>query len=240
MTEFKVIVADAPWSFRDSLPGESRGAAKNYAIMTLDDIKGFLEKESIKPAKDCLLFLWRVSALSEEALQVVRAWGFTPKSELVWVKTPRLPKGTMLPPGEEEEIIAKHKIDSAVYAALLKTGLDKATVLAMMIAKAESELGDKLHFGMGHYTRNSHETCIIAARGKTKELIRDRSIRSVFFAPTGEHSEKPRLFYEIVERISTTPRIELFARTRRMGWTSHGLELDGRIAIESKSVQAEA
>jgi N6-adenosine-specific RNA methylase IME4 len=32
------------------------------------------------------LFLWRVAALQEEALQVVRAWGFVPKAELVWLK----------------------------------------------------------------------------------------------------------------------------------------------------------
>jgi N6-adenosine-specific RNA methylase IME4 len=38
---------------------------------------------------DALLFLWRVASMQSEALQVVRAWGFVPKSEIVWVKKTR-------------------------------------------------------------------------------------------------------------------------------------------------------
>ncbi len=33
-----------------------------------------------------ILFLWRVSSMVEEAYQVVRAWGFVPKTEIVWKK----------------------------------------------------------------------------------------------------------------------------------------------------------
>ena len=35
---------------------------------------------------DCLLLLWRVAAMQQEALDVARAWGFTVKTELVWEK----------------------------------------------------------------------------------------------------------------------------------------------------------
>jgi N6-adenosine-specific RNA methylase IME4 len=37
-------------------------------------------------ADDCWLFLWRVSSMPREALDVVDAWGFVPKSEIVWRK----------------------------------------------------------------------------------------------------------------------------------------------------------
>ncbi len=33
-----------------------------------------------------MLFLWRVASQVEEAYRVVRAWGFVPKTEIVWVK----------------------------------------------------------------------------------------------------------------------------------------------------------
>jgi len=36
--------------------------------------------------EDATLFLWRVSAMQQEALDVVKAWGFTPKAEVVWLK----------------------------------------------------------------------------------------------------------------------------------------------------------
>lgn len=78
-------------------------------------------------------------------------------------------------------------------------------------------------FGMGRYVRASHETCLIARRGKAK--VRDRSVRSVFFAPRGIHSEKPGEFYQIVERLVDGPRAELFARRRRHGWTCYGDQL---------------
>jgi N6-adenosine-specific RNA methylase IME4 len=79
----RVLVADPPWSFGDKLPGASRGAEKNYRVLTLDDICRF---ELPPLLDDSLLLLWRVSSQVEEAYRVVRAWGFEPKSEIVWRK----------------------------------------------------------------------------------------------------------------------------------------------------------
>jgi N6-adenosine-specific RNA methylase IME4 len=88
----RVLCADPPWSFGDSLPGPSRGAVKNYKVLNLNDIKRF---PLPKLADDALLFLWRVAAMQEEALAVVRAWGFVPKSEMVWIKTAKDGAGTL-------------------------------------------------------------------------------------------------------------------------------------------------
>lgn len=82
----------------------------------------------------------------------------------------------------------------------------------------------KLAFGMGHYVRNCHETCMIGRRGKAKVL--NRSMRSVFEAPVGRHSEKPDEFYAIVEKLCDGPRLELFGRKRRTGWTVIGDEVE--------------
>lgn len=80
---FRVLTADPPWKFKDKLPGKSRGAAKNYDVMTVEAICAF-ELPPLEP--DAYLFLWRVSSMVEEAYRVCRAWGFKPKSEIVWVK----------------------------------------------------------------------------------------------------------------------------------------------------------
>jgi N6-adenosine-specific RNA methylase IME4 len=86
---FKIVVADPPWRFGDSLPGNGRGASSHYRTMSLGEIRDFMLPINGGPpvADDALLFMWRVSALQEEALHVARAWGFKAKSELVWVKT---------------------------------------------------------------------------------------------------------------------------------------------------------
>ncbi len=41
-------------------------------------------------------------------------------------------------------------------------------------------------------------------------------------APRGRHSEKPALFYAMIEDMGEAPRLEMFARSRRAGWTSWG------------------
>jgi N6-adenosine-specific RNA methylase IME4 len=88
----RVLVADPAWRFGDQLPGPKRGAGKHYATMTVREIEYF----PLPPLHDdALLFLWRVSAMPGEALRVVRAWGFEPKSELVWVKKTKTGKRHM-------------------------------------------------------------------------------------------------------------------------------------------------
>jgi len=80
---FRVIAADPPWQMRDNLPGPSRGAAKNYPTLSVAELCAF----RLPPlASDCHLFLWRLSSMPQEALDVIKAWGFVPKSEIVWRK----------------------------------------------------------------------------------------------------------------------------------------------------------
>jgi len=82
-TTFRVLVADPPWPFGDALPGKARGAKKHYRLMSLADIRAF----PLPPLADnAVLFLWRVASMQEEALAVMRAWGFVPKTEIVWLK----------------------------------------------------------------------------------------------------------------------------------------------------------
>jgi N6-adenosine-specific RNA methylase IME4 len=81
-----VVVADPSWSFGDKLPGKSRGAEKNYPVMSVEDICLFDDFHDQLVSPNAVLFLWRVSSQVEEAYRVVRAWGFTPKTELVWRK----------------------------------------------------------------------------------------------------------------------------------------------------------
>ena len=80
----RVVVADPAWQFRDALPGRKRGAVKHYRCMSTPDICDLV----LPPiARDAVLFLWRVASMPRDALDVCKAWGFTPKSEIVWVKT---------------------------------------------------------------------------------------------------------------------------------------------------------
>jgi len=80
----RVIVSDPPWPFGDKLPGPKRGAEKHYKCMTISEI---IHMPLPPIHEQAVLFLWRVSSMVEEAYQIVRAWDFVPKSEIVWNKT---------------------------------------------------------------------------------------------------------------------------------------------------------
>lgn len=85
----QVVCVDPPWPFKDKLPGGGRGAIKHYQTLSIADLCTF----PLPPiANDCLLAMWRVGAMVEEAYQIGRAWGFVPTGgEIVWVKTTRMP-----------------------------------------------------------------------------------------------------------------------------------------------------
>lgn len=81
---FAAVMADPPWPFRDRLPGKTRGASRHYRLSPMREILAF----PLPPIADnALLFLWRVASMPQEALDVAKAWGFEPKSEIVWRKT---------------------------------------------------------------------------------------------------------------------------------------------------------
>lgn len=49
--------------------------------------------------------------------------------------------------------------------------------------------------------------------------------------PRGRHSAKPQAFYELVERLSPGPYLEMFARERRADWSAWGNEVVSDVQI---------
>lgn len=88
MSVYQVIYADPPWEFRNKKTGGSMksGAQAKYPTMTLEQMKT-LDVQSIC-AKDCVLVMWYVGSQPQEALDLVKAWGFTVKNMngFIWVK----------------------------------------------------------------------------------------------------------------------------------------------------------
>lgn len=81
----------------------------------------------------------------------------------------------------------------------------------------------KPRIGMGWHFRNTTEHVIFAVRGSLRTQHRD--VRTDFVGPVSRHSQKPEEIFRIVERQSPGPRLELFARQARAGWTCAGNDL---------------
>ncbi len=80
----------------------------------------------------------------------------------------------------------------------------------------------KPQIGLGNYFRNNTEHVLFGVRGGLRTLARD--VPTAFTARRGRHSAKPDVFYDIVERSSPGPRLDMFSRTARFGWDTWGNE----------------
>ena len=83
---FGTILADPPWQFqnRTGKVAPEHKRLSRYGTLSLDII-GALPVASVA-ADVCHLYLWVPNALLPEGLSVMRAWGFSYKSNLVWHK----------------------------------------------------------------------------------------------------------------------------------------------------------
>ena len=169
--KYGTIYIDPPWPFVDRSGVSTRGAANYYPCLSIEQIKslhvGGLAEDN------CLLWMWIPRLFRRWGEEVIEAWGFTPKTEWVWVKTT----------------------------------LD----------------GAKIRAGMGHYNRMAHEYLMLGTLGTARPL-NGKNEPSVICTPRARHSRKPDVFYELIERNSPKPWIELFARGTRQNWSAWGDE----------------
>jgi N6-adenosine-specific RNA methylase IME4 len=83
---YGVILADPEWRFEpySRETGIDRAADNHYPTSPLDVIKA-RDVPSIS-ADDCVLFLWATAPMLPEALEVLKAWGFDYRSQIIWHK----------------------------------------------------------------------------------------------------------------------------------------------------------
>jgi N6-adenosine-specific RNA methylase IME4 len=173
--QFGTILADPPWQFmnRTGKMAPEHKRLHRYSTMKLEEICAMPVRGIA--ASQSHLYLWVPNALLAEGLQVMAAWGFTYKTNIVWYKV-RKDGG---PDGR----------------------------------------------GVGFYFRNVTELLLFGTRGKLRTLAPGRREVNMIVSRKEGHSRKPRQVYEIIERCSPGPFLELFARHLRRRWTQWGDEV---------------
>ena len=94
----------------------------------------------------------------------------------------------------------------------------------------------KNKIGLGQYFRGQTEHFLFAARGRGMRVRKMRTdkkdLSTLIEAEHVEddqgkiiHSAKPEESYKLIEAASPAPRLEMFARRKRRGWTAWGDEL---------------
>ena len=84
--KYRTIYADPPWQFqnRTGKVAPEHKRLSRYGTMKLDEIKQLPVNEVA--ADKCHLYLWVPNALLPEGLEVMRAWGFEYKTNIIWEK----------------------------------------------------------------------------------------------------------------------------------------------------------
>jgi N6-adenosine-specific RNA methylase IME4 len=85
-SRFATILADPPWQFvnRTGKIAPEHRRLSRYGTMNLKEIMEMPVADITKPTAH--LYLWVPNALLPDGLAVMKAWGFTYKSNLVWHK----------------------------------------------------------------------------------------------------------------------------------------------------------
>ena len=218
--KFNLIVADPPWFFFDSLKGSvKRGAASQYDVLNIDDIKA-LDVKSLTE-DNCVLALWVPSSLLQDGLDTMSSWGFTQKQTFIWVKTKKEPLKLL-----------KKKIKKSLLLGKETKTFNPKFIKKVLASMDEFDCDDILSFYMGRLFRQTHEICLIGTRGKVYPNLKNKSQRSVSnhfsvkHPGKAKHSGKPEALQDRLDIMfpNAHNKLELFARRVRADWRCVGLE----------------
>jgi N6-adenosine-specific RNA methylase IME4 len=83
---FATILADPPWRFtnRTGKMAPEHKRLSRYGTMTFEEIMALPVEKLVSPTAH--LYLWCPNALLPQGIEVMKAWGFSYKSNLVWHK----------------------------------------------------------------------------------------------------------------------------------------------------------
>ena len=84
--KYRTIYADPPWQFqnRTGKVAPEHKRLNRYETMTLDDVKALPVADAAD--EKCHLYLWVPNALLPDGLEVMKAWGFEYKTNIIWEK----------------------------------------------------------------------------------------------------------------------------------------------------------
>src|SRR3989304_2882609 len=84
--KYRVLYVDPPWKYSNEMPEYFYEQADHYILLIPKEVEALAPQIKELCEDNAVLFLWSTSPVLPEALDVVKAWGFTYKSSFVWDK----------------------------------------------------------------------------------------------------------------------------------------------------------
>jgi N6-adenosine-specific RNA methylase IME4 len=84
--KFSTVLADPPWQFenRTGKMAPEHKRLSRYSTLSLEEIQNIPVKEALQETAH--LYLWVPNALLPDGLRVMKNWGFTYKTNIIWYK----------------------------------------------------------------------------------------------------------------------------------------------------------
>ncbi len=199
---YRTILADPPWSHYQDLSFRQVSMPKNrYFTMETRQIAAVpVDRWAANP---CVLAMWTTAPHLEEALHVLRSWGFAYVTAIPYVKETK--------EGKPKRIFGTWFMQS--WEILLIGQRGTPGVLKRLTGKGV------LGFVVDCFVNVVR--CVTCGRLPTPGRV--------FWArPPKLHSRKPYGVHEWLESFKG-PRLELFATEQREGWTTWGFDLGFRL-----------
>ena len=84
-TRYPVIYADPPWRYENPpMGGTNRSIENHYPTMTLEEICAMPVVDLA--TDDAMLYLWATAPKLKECMEVIEAWGFEYRTNMIWDK----------------------------------------------------------------------------------------------------------------------------------------------------------
>jgi len=181
--KYSIIYADPAWSYNDKSMNRG-GAERHYDTMSIEDIK-ILPINDIS-AENSVLFIWATFPMLQEALDVIKAWGFTYKTiGFNWVKTNKLTNvnQTSFLPTESFDVFTPQLrlTDATVYTVASYTTSSLTRAWSVVVGTVDTVTGSTatLDLGIGGnyydaaYTGGFATTVVYAHTSLTYLSIKD-------------------------------------------------------------------
>lgn len=221
---YQTICVDNPWWHADQkkvrkdgkTPTKGIGACHHYDLIKTPDLCKLGPTIAKLAADRCHMYVWATCPLLPDAFQFLQACGFKYSTvAFAWIKlNPKMARDWPDP---------KRR-------AKIEAGLGLIDLLLKLT-----------FYGPGYFTASNIEVVLLGWKKKPFRHPKDHKVRQLLFWPRLSHSEKPDVVQERIEwtHPDATPRLELFARRPRPGWTCFGAEADGqeRKVAEIKEAQ---
>lgn len=101
-------------------------------------------------------------------------------------------------------------------------GFEYKTMAFVWVKK--NKIADSWFTGMGFYTRQNAEFCLLGTRGTPSLERLDKGVHQVVDAPIDIHSRKPEEVRHRIDRLFGGEKLELFARVAAPGWDRWGFD----------------